>query len=73
VPNSYRLKNRLRFLVGRPIETDPTHLHLFRPGDLLRLLEPFETPRLDYVVGRLVLLHPRLFANVIVFSARKPG
>jgi SAM-dependent methyltransferase len=73
VPNSYRLKNRLRFLVGRPIETDPTHLHLFRPGDLLRLLEPFETPRLEYVVGRFVRLHPRLFANVIVFSARKPG
>jgi SAM-dependent methyltransferase len=73
VPNSYRLKNRLRSLAGRPIEEDPTHLHLFRAADLMRLLEPFETPRLEYVVGRFVRLHPRLFANVIVFSARKPG
>jgi SAM-dependent methyltransferase len=73
VPNSYRLKNRLRSIAGRPVEEDPTHLHFFRPADLLRLLEPFETPRLEYVVGRFVRLQARLFANVIVFSARKPA
>lgn len=73
VPNAFRLKNRLRFLAGRPPEHDPTHLHLFRPRDVLAVLEGFEEPRLEYVAGRFVLLHPRLFANVIVFSARKPG
>src|SRR5581483_1040577 len=29
VPNAYQLKNRLVFLVGRPPETDPTHLRMF--------------------------------------------
>jgi hypothetical protein len=72
VPNSYRLKNRLRVLAGRPLEEDPTHLHLFRPADILRLLGAFEDPRLEFVVGRFVRLYPRQFANVIVFSARKP-
>ena len=71
VPNAYRLKNRLRFAAGRPAEDNPTHLHLFRPQDLLSLLGGFERPELSYVVGRFVRLHPRLFANVIVFTARK--
>jgi SAM-dependent methyltransferase len=72
VPNAFRLKNRLRFLAGRPPEANPTHLHLFRPADVRSLLTPFAGVRLEYVVGRLVRVHPRLFANVIVFSARKP-
>jgi SAM-dependent methyltransferase len=73
VPNAYRLKNRLRALGGRPIEQDPTHEHLFRARDLLRLLDGFESPRLTFVVGRFVRLNPQQFANVIVFSGRKPG
>jgi SAM-dependent methyltransferase len=73
VPNGFRLKNRLRFLIGRPPEPNPTHLHLFRPQDVASLVVGFEELRLEYVVGRFVRVHPRLFANVIVFSARKPG
>lgn len=73
VPNSFRLKNRLRFLAGKPVEENPTHLHQFRGQDVLSLLASFEQPRLEYVVGRFVRFHPRLFANVMVFSARKPG
>jgi SAM-dependent methyltransferase len=72
VPNAFRLKNRLRFLAGRPPEANPTHLHLFRPADVRSLLAPFADVRLEYVVGRLVRLQPRLFANVIVFCARRP-
>jgi methionine biosynthesis protein MetW len=71
-PNGFRLKNRLRFLAGRHPEPDPTHLHLFTPDDVRTLLSGFEEPHLDFVAGRFVQLHPRLFANVIVFSARKP-
>jgi 2-polyprenyl-3-methyl-5-hydroxy-6-metoxy-1,4-benzoquinol methylase len=71
-PNGFRLKNRLRFAAGRHPEPDPTHLHLFRPDDLRELLREFDQPRLQFVAGRFVRLHPRLFANVIVFSARKP-
>lgn len=73
VPNAYRLKNRLRALGGRSIEQDPTHEHLFRARDLLRLLDAFESTRLKFVVGRFVRLNRPQFANVIVFSARKPG
>ncbi len=72
VPNAFRLKSRLRFLAGRPPEPDPTGLQLFRPQDVLALLAGFDEPVLEYVASRFLRLHPRLFANVIVFSARKP-
>jgi 2-polyprenyl-3-methyl-5-hydroxy-6-metoxy-1,4-benzoquinol methylase len=71
-PNGFRLKNRLRFAAGRHPEPDPTHLHLFRPEDLRELLREFEQPELHLVAGRFVPLNARLFANVIVFSGRKP-
>jgi SAM-dependent methyltransferase len=72
VPNAYRLKNRLRFLLGRKPEDDPTHLQMFAPHDVRALLAGFEEPRLHFIAGRLVALQPRLFANDIVFSGRKP-
>ena len=73
VPNGYRLKNRLRFLAGRPPEGNPTHLHLFRPDDVRGLLAGFDNVRLGFVAGRFVRLHRRLLANVVVFSAQKPA
>ncbi len=73
VPNAYRLKNRLRFMLGRKPEDNPTHLHMFTPGDVREMLWAFDRPRLEYVAGRFVLAHPRLMANVIVFSGVKPG
>ncbi|OLD99991.1 MAG: hypothetical protein AUG91_05445 [Actinobacteria bacterium 13_1_20CM_4_69_9] len=72
VPNAYRLKGRLRFLLGRPPESDPTHLQMFAAADVRTLLSGLEDPRLHFVAGRLVPLHPRLFANDIVFAGRKP-
>ena len=72
-PNGFRVKNRLRFLRGRHPEPDRTHLHLFAPGDVRELLRDFESPELEFLAGRLVRVHPRLFANVIAFSARKRG
>ncbi len=72
VPNAYRLKNRLRFLLGRKPEDDPTHLQMFAPHDVRGLLAGFDEPRLHFIAGRLVRLQPRLFANDIVFSGRKP-
>lgn len=72
VPNGFRLKNRLRFLAGRHPEPDPTHLHVFAPADLRALLSGLLNPQLHFVAGRLVRLHPRLLANVMVFSAQKP-
>jgi SAM-dependent methyltransferase len=72
VPNAYRLKNRLRFALGRKPEDDPTHLQMFAPSDVRALLNDFEDSRLHFIAGRLVPLHARLFANDIVFSGRKP-
>jgi hypothetical protein len=72
VPNAYRLKNRLRFLLGRDPEDDPTHLQMFAPHDVLRLLDSFEEQRVHFIAGRLVRIQPRLLANDIVFSGRKP-
>ncbi|MDQ5819822.1 MAG: class I SAM-dependent methyltransferase [Actinomycetota bacterium] len=73
VPNAYRLKNRVRFMLGRNPEENPTHLHMFTPDEVRKLLEGFERPALEYVVGRYVRAHPRLMANVIVFSGVKPA
>jgi SAM-dependent methyltransferase len=72
VPNAYRLKRRLLFLVGRSPDDDPTHLQMFAPADVRTLLSGFTDPELHFVAGRLVPLHPRLFANDIVFAGRKP-
>ena len=72
VPNAYRLKRRLLFLAGRPPESDPTHLQMFSAADVRALLAGFEEPQVHFVAGRLVPLHPRLFANDIVFAGRKP-
>jgi SAM-dependent methyltransferase len=71
VPNAFRLKNRLRFLVGRAPEADPTHLHLFRPADVRDLLAAFDDVELHFIASRFLRLHPRLFANDIVFAARR--
>ena len=72
VPNAYRLKNRLRFMLGRKPEDDPTHLQMFSAADVQHLLAGFDQPTLNFIAGRLVPLHARLFANDIVFSGRKP-
>ena len=72
VPNAYRLKNRLRFLLGHKPENDPTHLQMFAPNDVRALLGGFDDVHLHLIAGRLVPLHARLFANDIVFSGRKP-
>ena len=72
VPNCYRLKSRLRFLLGHPPERDPTLLRMFRPTDLTGALEEFEHVEIRFLAGRFVRLHPRLFANDIAFKARTP-
>ena len=73
VPNCFRLRTRLRFLVGRQPENDPTLLHLFEPDAVARLLEPFEDVEIRCIAGRLVRVSGRLFANDIAFRARKPA
>ena len=73
VPNAFRLKSRIRFAAGRHPETDDTHLQLFTPANLRRLLSGFDDVAVRFAVGRYVRWHPRLMARVQVFSAVKPG
>jgi SAM-dependent methyltransferase len=73
IPNAFRLKNRLLFLLGRSPSDDPTMVQLLSPAALAELLRDFEETRLRFVASRFVRLHPRLTANAIVFSGRKPS
>ena len=73
VPNCCRLKSRLRFLLGRPPENDPTLLRMFRPTDLTEALAGFEQLEVRLVAGRLLRLNDRLFANDITFRAQTPA
>jgi SAM-dependent methyltransferase len=69
VPNAFRVQSRLRFLLGRPPEDDPTHLRMFSPGSIEELLTVFRDVRIDFVGGRFVRLSSRLFARDLVFIA----
>lgn len=71
VPNAFRLQGRLRFLLGRAPEDDPTHLQMFSPAAMRDLLGGFENVRLEFVGGRYRRLHPRLLARDLVFSGRR--
>lgn len=72
VPNFFRLRNRLAMLFGRPLDHDPTHLHVFAPRDVERLVAGYEDVRLHFIASRFLRVSPRLAANIVVFSARKP-
>jgi len=71
VPNAFRVQNRLRFARGHQPERDPTHLHMFTPGDIRALLADFREVRTAVIGGRYRRLHARLLAQDIVFSATR--
>lgn len=70
VPNAFRLKNRLKFLLGRPPENNPMHLRMYSPASIRAELAPVGPAEISFVGGRLVPLSRRLFANALVFVAR---
>ncbi len=71
VPNAFRAQSRLRFLRGHPPEDDPTHMHMFSPGQMQTLLAGFSDVRIEFVGGRYRRLSPRLLARDLVFRARR--
>jgi SAM-dependent methyltransferase len=73
VPNAFNVQRRLRFLLGKPPEPDPTHLRMFSGEQIRELLADFEDVHMTYVGGRYRPLHPRLLAQDIVFSAVRPA
>jgi hypothetical protein len=59
--------------MGRPPETDVTHLQHFSPERLGRALERrFARREITFAASRLLRLSPRLFANSMLFVARRP-
>lgn len=73
VPNAFNVQRRLRFLLGKPPENDPTHLRMFSAEHLRELLAAFEEVNVTFVGGRYRPLHPRLLAQDMVFTAVRPA
>lgn len=71
VPNAFRLKNRLLFLMGKEFEVDPTHLHSFSPSAVRDMLSAFRSVKLEFQGGRRLRLHPELMATQIHWVAIK--
>lgn len=86
VPNAFRLRNRLKFLLGKPFETDKSHLRSYSPACLKNELSPhFSSLALHPISGHLLgggstgipvftwLPHPirALFALDLVFTGEK--
>jgi len=71
VPNAYRLKSRLLFLLGRDPE-DPTHLRRFSIAGLRRTLgRQFTEVQIVPAFGRLTRLHGPWFANTLLWRGLK--
>jgi SAM-dependent methyltransferase len=70
VPNAYRYRNRIDVLIGRPIDTDPTHVRFFSL-DLLRatLGRHFFVAEIVAVRGRWAHRWPSLFAHKFAWRA----
>ena len=71
VPNAFRLKNRVKFLLGRSPENNPMHLRMYSPAAIRQELAPLGDASVTPVGGRLARLHPSLFGNALVFVVRR--
>ena len=55
VPNAFRLRNRLKFLVGKPFESDPSHLRSYSHSSVRTELTPsFEKIVIHPISGHLL-------------------
>lgn len=72
VPNAYRYRNRFDVLLGRPIDTDPTHLQFFSLASLRALLaKHFEVEEIVPVRGKWSARWPSLFAHKLAWRCRR--
>ncbi|MDO8282664.1 MAG: class I SAM-dependent methyltransferase [Thermodesulfovibrionia bacterium] len=55
VPNSKRMRNRYKFLIGKDFDSDPTHVHMFYPEKLRKLLTPYFRDILIIPLGGKIL------------------
>ena len=88
VPNAFRLRNRWKFLIGKPFESDPSHLRSYSDKTLTEeLIKVFEKIQIHPISGHLIgggssgvpvfewLPYPirNLFGLDLVFEAKKMG
>ena len=88
VPNAFRMRNRLKFLLGKPFESDPSHLRSYSDKTLTEELNKvFEKIQIHPISGHLIgggssgvpvfewLPYPirNLFGLDLVFEAKKMG
>ncbi len=82
VPNSFRIRNRLKFLTGKEFESDPTHIHMFSHDKLKKLLTRYFEDILIVPIGGKILpflkvskhtpnFLNRLFARDLLWKAVK--
>ena len=82
VPNSFRIRNRLKFLFGKEFDTDPTHVHIFSYNKIKKLLMKFFKDIKIIPLGGKILpflrVSPktpdkinRLFARDLLFKCKK--
>ena len=86
VPNAFRLRNRIKFLIGKPFETDPSHLRSYSDKTLTEELNKvFDKIEIYPISGHLLgggssgvpvfewLPYPirNLFALDLLFEAKK--
>lgn len=72
VPNAYRLKNRLRFLLGHEFQRDRMHLHFFSIKRLRYLLSQyFDNIFVIPITSRFLAFSPTLFANTLAWRCVK--
>jgi len=82
VPNSFRFRNRLKFLCGKEFETDPTHVHGFSYDKLHSLLSSYFGNVYIFTIGGKILPFlrvskrtpkalNRLFGRDLLWKAKK--
>jgi methionine biosynthesis protein MetW len=73
VPNAFRLKNRLLFLIGKTFDPDHTHLHWFSKKSLKSLLKNtnFNKIIIKPIASRFLFLSPILFGNILLWRCVK--
>ncbi len=72
VPNSFRLKNRLKFLFGKDYEDDRTHVNHFSFYILQELLEKYFVKNdVSAISSRFLILSPKLFGNTLIWKCNK--
>lgn len=73
VPNAFRLKNRVLFLLGKDYERDPTHLRQFSIEKLRQELAlRFSNVQIEPCVGKFAHFFPALTGNDLVWRAVVP-